>query len=116
MTILKSPIMSYTITADIRDVRSMCTYDENDHSDRADAESHVVEVTKYKDAEGNTCSPMVFKLTSDAHRDSAMLDWILSHKDASEEETLGDFNDLMNQQFNERTEAGGLSGLGAYEA
>ena len=45
--------MSYTIKANIRDVASLCTYNEDENSERADAESHMVEVSKYTDAEGN---------------------------------------------------------------
>jgi len=73
----------------------MCTYAENVYSDRADAESHIVEVRKSKNSQGEEQGSQIFSLPSDAHRDSVMLDWILARKEASEE-TLDDFNDLMN--------------------
>jgi hypothetical protein len=44
--------MSYKIVADINNVASMCTYDENTHSDRHDEECHLVEVNGYTDANG----------------------------------------------------------------
>ena len=91
--------MSYTIKANIRDVCSLCTYHEDENSDRADAESHMVEVAKYTDSNGEHKTMGIFKLTSDSYRDSAMLDWILARKSDETEETYGDFNDLMNVKF-----------------
>ena len=113
LTVQKSPIVSYTITANIKDVQSMCTFDQNEYSDRADAESHIVEVRAYTQ-DGEEKKNGLFKLTSDSYRDSAMLDWILSSK--GEEETLHDFNDLMLERFEARKAAGGLSGFASFEA
>lgn len=69
MTIQKSPIMSYNIVADVKNICSLCNFDENVHSDRADDECHLVEVRNFE-VSGETHQYALFKLPADAIRDS----------------------------------------------
>jgi len=94
LTISKSPFVTYTATVSTANICSLCTYDSNEHSEKHDAEAHLVEVRNFE-AEGETHEYGIFRLPADAVRDSIMMDWILARK-GEQESSFDDFNDLMN--------------------
>lgn len=66
--ILKSPLFSYTITANIKDIHSVCSLG-NDDLGADDCESNIISIKRYQNSAGEYLYDGVFRLPADAFRD-----------------------------------------------
>lgn len=99
-TIFKSPFVTYTVTANAKYIRSICSLGDDDIG-ADDTETNVIYLKKYQDSNGEHQVDGVFKLPADAFRDKEFLEWILAPK-SEDETTADDFTDLMRLKFNHR--------------
>jgi hypothetical protein len=114
ISVAASPFVTKAIIASAHDIRSVVALGD-DNMGAADTEANLIEIDSFVDANGVSHSQDTFVLPADSFRDKQLMDWILapsSHNDGSHDL----FNDLMNENFNEKVEHGGLTMLNAYNA
>lgn len=99
LNISKTVLLSRNIIVDVRDIHTVTSLGSNEYGTEG-REHDVVAVHRYIDEKtGQEVNELeLFSLLGDAFRDKFYLDYLLSKKDG-EESTLGDFNDLMFEQF-----------------
>lgn len=115
LKITKSPIMTYGIVTDAKNVRSVVSLGNDDFGED-NLEGNVVVVDEYLNEEtGETERDAVFTLPADASRSRQVLEWVLTPK-AEESKTDAAFADLLKQKHEETAATGGITGLYALEA
>jgi len=68
LTILKSPLVSYTITTHVKNVQSVCALGDDDMG-ADDVEGNIISISSFTDASGEHHANGVFRLPADAFRD-----------------------------------------------
>ena len=115
LKITKSPIMTYSIVTDAKNVRSIVSLGNDDFGED-NMEGNVVTVDEYLNEEtGETERDAVFTLPADANRSRLALEWVLTPK-VSESKTDAAFADLLKTKHDEMAATGGITGLYAIEA
>jgi len=113
ITYMKSPVITATITAHVKDVYAVCAVGQDDMG-ADDVESNVIAIEKFMQDNEHHTSPICLTLPADAFRDKQMMEWIMAKKDAKEETTVDDFTDMLREKFEMRCQKGGLGMLTAF--
>lgn len=113
ITYMKSPIVTATITAHVKDVYAVCAVGQDDMG-ADDVESNVIAIERFSAGDEHHTSPICLTLPADAFRDKQMMEWIMAKKDASTETTVDDFTDMLREKFEDRCKKGGLNFLTSF--
>lgn len=113
--VAKSPFMTYSIIADVKDTRSICAVGHDDLGED-DVEGNILEVSHYIDeATGESHQGELFIMPADANRSKQALEWIFTHK-SGDSATDASFSDLIQSNHEAHAATGGLTGLAALNA
>ena len=81
LKIAKSPFMTYSVIAKVKETQSVCAVGDDDLG-ADDVEGNILSCDSYIDeATGETHQNGVFTLPADSNRAKGALEWILAHKD-----------------------------------